>query len=267
MADAIKGKIAREVLEVGCWVNFVFSGLVGNIIVAVLWAIYSLEIGISAPDIAHMIHEQALPANPPHDGLKFTGKQFKDNLLSYQKSARAFNVFGWLMFSFAILNALNVFLGIIGYVVTKWMTSEALVAAVVPTWGASLIPLVIGWAAPATVAVVGLLQTLSFAGYLISGVMIRAYAAIVYLKHDFYCNGEESGDAPWMLPGAPAVTPSPPPTMPTRLPGPRTRSAPCRTTHRNSPKLGFRNPFAAATRITCFAARSTRRTTGGSVAL
>ena len=199
---------SQRVLSILYWCVFYATGLVGNLIVAVMWAIYSLEIGISAPDIATMIHDQSY-ANETISGIKFTGTEFKDQLKEYRRSSRAWNVFGWLMFSFAIINAISIALGTIPYVWEKFTPAAVDAAEEAEVWGVVL--KVLAYIAPFPTAVAGCLQTLSFYGFIITGAFVKVLAVKIFMRYDAFCNEATVASSPWVIPH---VTPTPPPTMP-----------------------------------------------------
>ena len=199
---------SQRVLSVLYWCVFYATGLVGNLVVAVMWAIYSLEISISAPDIATMIHDQSY-LNETIPGIKFTGTEFKEQLKEYRRSSRAWNVFGWLMFSFAIVNAISIALGTIPYVWEKFTPAAVDAAEEAEVWGVVL--KVLAYIAPFPTAVAGCLQTLSFYGLIITGIFVKVLAVKIFMRYDAFCNEATVASSPWIIPHA---TPTPPPTLP-----------------------------------------------------
>ena len=150
----------RTWVQTACGVNFYFTGVVLNVVLACLWAVYSLSIAISAPFVAKRVLDHPLVANAGvAAALSFTVDNVRSTMTTYEHAAIGVNIFGWFMFSLAIINAILIVVGAIFTKVESGMGPSINKAATQPWNLVWIIPeKILAWGTPAAVAAMSLAQ-------------------------------------------------------------------------------------------------------------
>lgn len=166
--------------------NLYVTGTVGNIALAALWAWYSLRITISAPFVAHRILDHEIPEVP--SGSSFTRTDVHNAFTVYGRCAIAVNIFGWFMFSFAIINVVLLILKTVSVQIEVRLGQEINLLAAEPWNLVWIIPhKIVAYATPPALAAVSVAQCAVACGLAISALGCRAYALWTFAMTDEMC--------------------------------------------------------------------------------
>jgi len=160
------------------------SGTIGNVITAVLWALYSLDITVTLPFITTKLREHTPTVQ---SSITFTGDTFQDEVKSLGQSGIALNVFGWTMFSLAIMN-------IVIFLVEKlFYRIERSILTVRNARAPQHIPItLIAYGSPVLGTLLTFIQTICTIGVFASLAFVRIYVALMVTKHDVWCDDTDS---------------------------------------------------------------------------
>ena len=162
------------------------SGTIGNVITAALWALYSLDITVTLPFITTKLREHTPTAQ---SSIAFTGDTFQDEIKSLGQAGIALNVFGWTMFSLAIMNIVILLVDKLFYRIKQ---SIGRGATKVPTKVQHIPVTLIAYISPVLGALLTFIQTICTIGVFASLTFVRIYVALMLTKHDVWCDDTDS---------------------------------------------------------------------------